>query len=266
MGHAASYYWAEKSPTTQFFTSVPFGMNAQQVNIWLREGGGLQLWRQFYANFNLVPFPAGNTGVQMGGWFNREIYSIEDFKGLRMRMPGLGGMVLARAGAAVRSMPAQEIAAALENGTLEAAEWIGPYHDYQLGLHDVARYYYYPGWHEPGSVIEIFINKGVFEKLPADVQAIISTAACQSNSWMLSAFEAKNYSYAHKIMKERTVQLRRFPDDVLRVLKQYTYQVLSDLTAKDPMSKKIYESYTVFQRQIAAWAVMSEWAYYTYLT
>lgn len=263
MGQAAAYYWADKAPAAQFFTTVPFGMNAQQVNAWLYNGGGLQLWEELYANFNLVPFPAGNTGVQMGGWFNWEIRSIEDIVGLRMRMPGLGGEVIRRSGAIVSLSPVESIYADLANGDIDATEWVGPYQDYQLKLHEVARYYYYPGWHEPGSVLEIFVNKGIFQKLPGDLQQIIRTAASRSNLWMLSAFEAKNNVYLRKLVTEHKVQLKRFPDDVLERFKEYTREVLADLTARDAMSKKVYDSYDTFRRKVYDWAETSEKAYYS---
>lgn len=265
MGHAAAYYWAGKSPAIQFFTTVPFGMNAQQANAWLYSGGGLQLWEELYATFNLIPFPCGNSGVQMGGWFNREIQSIEDLTGLKMRMPGLGGKVLSKAGAAVTLSPASDIYAALERGEIDAAEWVGPYHDYLLELYKVAKYYYYPGWHEPGSVLEIFINKDVFEKLPTDLQHILRAAAGRSNVWMLSAFEAQNNTYLRKLINEHNVELKRFPDDVLQTLKKYTTEILDDLTANDPMSKKVYDSYDTFRRQVSAWAETSEKAYYAHI-
>jgi TRAP-type mannitol/chloroaromatic compound transport system substrate-binding protein len=266
IGHAAAYYWAGKAPATQFFTTVPFGMNAQQANAWLYSGGGLQLWEELYANFNLIPMPVGNTGVQMGGWFNKEITSIKDFKGLKMRMPGLGGKVIDKAGAAVTLSPVGEIYTNLERGVIDATEWVGPYHDYLLGLHKVAKYYYYPGWHEPGSVLEIFINKGIFEKLPGDLQHIIRTAAGRSNVWMLSAFEAQNNAYLQKLIQEHQVQLKRFPDDVIQTLKTYAQEVLGDITAKDPMSKKVYDSYRKFQSDVSAWAETSEKAFYSYMS
>jgi TRAP-type mannitol/chloroaromatic compound transport system substrate-binding protein len=266
MGHAAAYYWAGKAPATQFFTTVPFGMNAQQANAWLYSGGGLQLWEELYAGFNLVPLPVGNTGVQMGGWFNKEIRSIEDFKGLKMRMPGLGGKVIDKAGAAVTLSPVGEIYTNLERGVIDATEWVGPYHDYLLGLHKVARYYYYPGWHEPGSVLEIFINKGIFEKLPGDLQHIIKAAAGRSNIWMLSAFEAQNNAYLQTLIKEHDVQLQRFPDDVIQTLKTYAQEVLRDITANDPISKKVYDSYQKFQNDVSAWAETSEKAFYDYMS
>ena len=162
--HGAAYYWAGKIPASSFFASVPFGLTAQQMNAWLLYGGGLKLWRELYGQYGLVPFPAGNTGVQMGGWFNKEINSIEDLQGLKIRMPGLGGKVLNKVGASVINVAGGEIYTNLDRGNIDATEWIGPYHDYQMGFHKIAKYYYYPGWHEPGTVLEMFINQEAFEQ------------------------------------------------------------------------------------------------------
>jgi len=263
MGHGAAYYWAGKSPATQFFTSIPFGMNAQQMNAWLYSGGGLALWEELYAGFDLVPFPAGNTGVQMGGWFNREINSVRDIKGLKMRIPGLGGKVIARAGGAAVLSAGGEIYTNLERGVIDATEWVGPYHDYLMGFHKAAKYYYYPGWHEPGSVLEIFVNRKAFEKLPEDLREIIRTAAARSNVWMLSEFESKNYIYLHKLVKEEKVKLKKFPDEVLDTLRKYAREVIDEITLKDPASRKIYHSFSSFQKDVSQWAGISEEAYYT---
>ena len=170
MGHGASYYWAGIEPAFQFFTSVPFGMNAQQMNAWMDFGGGRELWEELYARFNIVPFSAGNTGVQMGGWFNRRIETMESWRGLKMRMPGLGGKIIERAGATAVLSPGSELYTNLERGVIDATEWIGPYHDYIMGFHDIAKYYYYPGWHEAGSVLECIVNKRDFDSLPEDLQ------------------------------------------------------------------------------------------------
>jgi TRAP-type mannitol/chloroaromatic compound transport system substrate-binding protein len=262
-GHGAAYYWAGKSPATQFFTSIPFGMNAQQMNAWLYSGGGLKLWEEVYAPFNLIPFPAGNTGVQMGGWFNKEINSIQDIKGLKMRIPGLGGKVIAKAGGAAVLSAGGEIYTNLERGVIDATEWVGPYHDYLMGFYKAAKYYYYPGWHEPGSVLEIFINKKAFEKLPEDLKHIIRAAAARSNTWMLSEFESKNNKYLQKLLKEKKVRLKKFPDDVLKTFKKYAEEVIGEVTARDPMSKKVYQSFSAFQKDISQWAEVSEEAYYS---
>ncbi|MFQ5328777.1 MAG: TRAP transporter substrate-binding protein [Thermodesulfobacteriota bacterium] len=263
MGHGASYYWAGKAPATQFFAAVPFGMNAQQMNAWLYSGGGLALWEELYAPFNLVPMAAGNTGVQMGGWFNKEIKSITDIKGLKMRMPGLGGKVIARAGGSAILSAGGEIYTNLDRGVIDATEWVGPYHDYLMGFHKVAKYYYYPGWHEPGTVLELIINKGAFERLPKDLQAVVRSAAYRSNVVMLSEFEAKNNSYLQKLITEHKVLLKRFPDDVLKSFKRYTREVLQEVTAKDRMSRKVYDSFSTFQKNVSQWADVSEVAYHS---
>ena len=192
MGHGAAYYWAGKIPVAQFFTAVPFGMNAQGMNAWLYEGGGLDLWREIYAPHQLVPFPMGNTGVQMGGWFRKPINSVADLKGLKMRIPGLGGKVIAKTGVNPVLLAGGEIYTALERGTIDATEWVGPYHDLRLGLYRAAKYYYYPGWHEPGPTLELTINKKAWESLPPQLKLIVETAAAASNLKMLSEFEAKN--------------------------------------------------------------------------
>jgi TRAP-type mannitol/chloroaromatic compound transport system substrate-binding protein len=265
MGHGAAYYWAGKSPATQFFTSIPFGMNAQQMNAWLYSGGGLKLWEELYSGFNLIPLPGGNTGVQMGGWFNREINSIKDIRGLKMRIPGLGGKVIAKAGGAAILSAGGEIYTNLERGVIDATEWVGPYHDYLMGFYKAAKYYYYPGWHEPGSVLEIFINKNAFDKLPVDIQQILRTAAAKTNIWMLSEFESKNNTYLQKLLKEKHVKLKRFPDDVLKSFKKYSKEVIEEVTAKDPMSRKVFASFHSFQKDVSRWAEISEEAFYSYM-
>jgi TRAP-type mannitol/chloroaromatic compound transport system substrate-binding protein len=263
MGHGAAYYWAGKAPATQFFAAVPFGMNAQQMNAWLYAGGGQQLWDEVYAPFNLKPFPAGNTGVQMGGWFNKEINSIKDFKGLKMRIPGLGGKVLAKAGGSAVLSPGGEIYTNLERGVIDATEWVGPYHDYLMGFYKVAKYYYYPGWHEPGTVLETFVNKKAYDALPKDLQKIIETATYRTNLWMLAEFDAKNNVYLQKLINEHNVKLKKFPDEVLKQLKVYADEVLAEITAKDKQSKKVYDNFQAFKKNVTAWSKISEIAYYS---
>ena len=262
MGHGASYYWAGKSPATQFFAAVPFGMNAQQMHAWLYGGNGMKYYNELYAQFNLKPFPAGNTGVQMGGWFNKKINSIHDFKGLKMRIPGLGGKVIAKAGASAILCAGGEIYTNLERGVIDATEWVGPYHDYLMGFYKVAKYYYYPGWHEPGTMLETFVNKKAFEKLPKDLQAIIETATARSNIWMLSVFEAKNNEYLNKLTKEHGVKLFQFPENVLKQLKKYAHETIEEIVEKDPMSKKVYNDFLTFKKNVTSWAKISEIAYY----
>jgi TRAP-type mannitol/chloroaromatic compound transport system substrate-binding protein len=263
MCHGAAYYWAGKAPAAQFFSAVPFGMNAQQMNAWIIAGDGLKLWEEVYAPFDLIPMPVGNTGFQMGGWFNREIGSVRDLKGLKMRIPGLGGKVIAKAGGSAVLSAGGEIYTNLERGVIDATEWIGPYHDYLMGFHKAARYYYYPGWHEPGTVIELTVNKQAFEALPTDLQAVIRAAAARSNVWALSEFESKNNTYLQKLTNEEGVELRKFPDDVLSKLRDYSAEVIDELVAADSLSRKIYESFASFKKQVTGWAEISEKVYYT---
>ena len=172
MGHGAAYYWTGKAKATAFFTSIPYGLNAQEMNGWLHYGGGLELWRELYEPFNLVPYAGGSTGVQMAGWFNREINSMEDIKGIKMRIPGLGGDVITRAGGVSVTLPGGELYTAMQTGVIDATEWVGPYNDLAFGFHQVAKYYYYPGWHEPGPILEFIVNKQALESLPEDLRAI----------------------------------------------------------------------------------------------
>lgn len=261
MGHGAAYYWAGKSPATQFFAAVPFGMNAQQMNAWLYAGNGQKLWDEVYGQFGVKGIPSGNTGVQMGGWFNKEIKSIDDFKGLKMRIPGLGGKVIAKAGGSAVLSAGGEIYTNLERGVIDATEWVGPYHDYLMGFYKVAKFYYYPGWHEPGTVLETFVNKKAFESLPKDLQEIVISAAARANIWMLSEFESKNNEYLQKLIKEHKVQLKKFPDDVIKQLRKYSEEVLAEITEKDPLSKKVYEDFNNFKKKVTDWAKISEIAY-----
>ncbi len=262
MGHGASYYWAGKAPAAQFFAAVPFGMNAQQMNSWLYSAGGLELWEELYSAFDLIPFPVGNSGVQMGGWFNKEVNGISDIKGLKMRIPGLGGKVIAKAGGAAILSAGGEIFTNLERGVIDATEWVGPYHDYLMGFHKIAKYYYYPGWHEPGTVIEMFVNKTAYDALPADLQEIIRAAAYRSNLSMLSEFEAKNNVYLQKLITDHNVKLKRFPDDVLKSFKQYSDEVIQEVIATDPMSRRVYQSFKSFRKRLSDWSKISEEAYY----
>ncbi len=262
MGHGAGYYWIGKFPASQFFTTVPFGMNAQEFNAWMYAGNGIKLWKEVYAEYNLVPFPAGNTGFQMGGWFNKEINSIEDLKGLKMRIPGLGGNVLARAGGTPVVSAGSEIYTNLERGVIDATEWIGPYHDYLMGFHEIAKYYYTPGWHEPQACLELIVNKKKYEDLPEDLQVIIETAAARSNIWMLSQFVAKNNEYLQKIENESKVEFKVFPDDVLQSLKVFTKDAINDIIGSDPTSKMVYEDQLKFRTGVSKWSNLSEKMYF----
>ncbi|MEL6987322.1 MAG: TRAP transporter substrate-binding protein, partial [Bacteroidota bacterium] len=185
IGNGVSYYWAGNSPATQFFASIPFGMNAQQMMAWIEGGEGKQLWHELYDKYNLLPFPSGNTGVQMGGWFNKSIDSIEDLKGLKMRIPGIGGKVLEKAGGTAVLSAGSEIFTNLERGVIDATEWIGPYHDYKMGFHNITKYYYYPGWHEAGTILETIVNKEAYNALPKSLQSIIEAACAKQYIYTL---------------------------------------------------------------------------------
>lgn len=261
MGHGAAYYWAGKIPAGQFFTAVPFGMNAQGMNAWLYAGGGLELWRELYKPHNLIPFPMGNTGVQMGGWFNKKIDTIGDLKGLKMRIPGLGGKVFAKAGGTPVLMAGGEIYTALDRGTIDATEWVGPFHDERLGLYRAAKYYYYPGWHEPGPVLELTVNAQAWASLTNDLKKAIETAAAASNLWMLSQFEAKNLEALGRLKQEHRVQVYEFPAEVMGELRKLSNIVLEEEAAKDADFKKIYAAYQAFATDNDGWNELSEGAY-----
>lgn len=261
MGHGAAYYWKGKSEAAQFFAAVPFGLNAQEMGGWIHHGGGQQLWDELYAGFGLKAFAAGNTGVQMGGWFNREINTVDDYKGLKMRMPGLGGEVIKRAGATPVSLPGGEIFTSLQSGAIDATEWVGPYNDLAFGFHKAAKYYYWPGWHEPGTVLECFVNKKAYEGLPTDLKAIVEHAMKSAYQDMLSEFTTKNNSALMQLVNEHGVKLKRFSDDVLKKMGQLSQEVVAEVAAKDPMSAKVYKSFNDFRKQSLNWDMIGEAGY-----
>ncbi|TBR41944.1 TRAP transporter substrate-binding protein [Marinomonas agarivorans] len=261
LGHGAAYYWKGKAPAAQFFTAVPFGLTAQEINAWIYHGGGLALWEEVYQPFNLIPLAVGNTGVQMGGWFNKEINSMADFQGLKMRIPGLGGEVLKKVGGTPVNLPGGEIFTALQTGTIDATEFVGPYNDLAFGLHKAAKYYYYPGWHEPGSAMELIINKDAFAKLPADLQLIVRSAARQANTDMLDEFTALNNDALNTLINEHKVQLRPLPNDVLAALRSASEETLKEVAASDALSQKVYDSFVQFRDKVSAWHAVSENAY-----
>jgi TRAP-type mannitol/chloroaromatic compound transport system substrate-binding protein len=262
MGHGAPYYWKGKSEAAQFFAATPFGMNAQERNAWIYYGGGNELWREVYAPFGLIPAAAGNSGIQMGGWFNKEINGLEDLQGLKMRIPGLGGEVLRRAGGTPVNLPGSEIFTALQTGSIDATEWVGPYNDLAFGLYQAARYYYYPGWQEPGSTLEALINKDSFDALPGDLQAIVMMACEAVNGNMLAEYTARNQAALDQLVNEHGVDLRPFPDEVLVRLKAISAEVLEELAEKDPLVRKVFDSQQAFLAKVSRWHDISEVAYY----
>jgi TRAP-type mannitol/chloroaromatic compound transport system substrate-binding protein len=260
-GHGAAYYWKGKIPASVFFTSVPFGMTAQEMNGWLHYGGGIELWRETYAPFNLVPFAGGSTGVQMAGWYNKELNSIEDLKGLNMRIPGLAGEVFALAGGTAVRIAGGELYTSMQTGVIDALEWVGPYNDLSLGFHEVAKYYYYPGWHEPGAMLEFIVNKDSLAALPDDLQAIVRVAARAVNQDMLDEYTARNNDALASLIDEHGVQLRKLPDDVLLALWEGTRVAMDKLVEDDPLAAKVYESYRDFYRGVRNYHHISEQAY-----
>ena len=262
MGHSAAYYWRGKAPILAVFGTVPFGMTAQETNSWLHYGGGLELWREVYAPFNLIPFPAGNSGVQMAGWFNKEINSLEDIEGLKMRIPGLGGDVFQRAGGVAVQLPGNELFTSLQTGVIDATEWVGPYNDLAFGLHDIATYYYYPGWQEPNAVLELMVNKSAYESLPADLQKIVEVAARASNQDTLDEYTARNMASLNTMMAEHGVQLRRLPVDVLSAYQAYAKEVFDELADEDELAARVVTSYKDFQATVSQWHAIAEEAYF----
>ncbi len=261
MGHGAAYYWVGKIPVSALFTTVPFGMNAQEMNAWLAYGGGNELWKELYEPFNLIPLPGGNSGVQMGGWFNVEINSINDLQGLKMRIPGIAGEVMTRAGVATVTLPPTDIFTSLQTGVIDATEWVGPYNDLALALYDAAKYYYYPGWHEPCATIEFLINQDAFQSLTPDLQKIVEVAARAINQDVLDEFTAKNNASLRALIEEHEVELRQFPDDVLIRLREISNEVLDELAETSEHAQKIVDSYRTFQAEVREWSKISEDAY-----
>jgi TRAP-type mannitol/chloroaromatic compound transport system substrate-binding protein len=262
VGHSAAYYWAGKEPATQWFTAVPFGLNTQGTQAWLVSGGGQKLWEELYAGFGLVPRRGGPTGVQMGGWFRKKINTIADYKGLKMRIPGLGGKVVAKAGGTVTLLAVGDIFPSLERGVIDATEWVGPLQDERAGFHKAAKFYYYPGWHEPGTAGEFFFNKKAYESLPVDIQRALDAAAQVADVWSLAEHEAGNAAALERLIKQHGVQLHRFPDAVLRDLHKLSTDVLEEEAGKSPMAKKVYEHYEKFKKQWLAYSDLSERAYF----
>jgi TRAP-type mannitol/chloroaromatic compound transport system substrate-binding protein len=261
MGHDASYYHKGKVDAAQFFTAIPFGLNSMELNAWVHYGGGLELWRELYEPFNLMPFLCGNTAVQMGGWFNKEINGIDDFKGLKMRIPGLGGEVLRRAGGQPISLPASEIFTSLQTGAIDATECVGPYNDVSFGLHKAARYYYYPGWQEPGPGLECIINKDAWGSLPADLQAIVEITCQSITTDMAAEYTNGNANSLQQILADPNIELRPFPDKVLQHLKAITAEVVAEIMEADPASKKIGKAFYEYLAKVEANSNISERAF-----
>lgn len=262
MGHAASYYWKGKMPAAPVFTALPFGLNAQETNGWLHYGGGLKLWRELYKPFGVIPFAGGNTGVQSAGWFKKQINTVADLKGLKMRIPGLGGEVMKKLGATPVALTGGELFTSLQSGAIDATEWVGPYNDLAFGFHKVADYYYVSGWHEPGAMLEFTVNQKAFLGLPSDLQKIVEVATRAVNQDMLDEYTARNNTAMETLKNKHGVVIRTLPTEVMQALKQASHEVIQQKIAEDPMMKKVMSSYLNFQTQVAAYHKVSEQEYY----
>jgi TRAP-type mannitol/chloroaromatic compound transport system substrate-binding protein len=262
MGHGAPYYWKGKVPASQFIASIPFGLNVGEQNSWLQFGGGNELADKVYKELGCKFFASGNTGVQMGGWFNKDINSLEDYKGLKMRIPGLGGEVVKAAGGIVVNLPGGEIPPALASGAIDATEWVGPYNDLAFGLYKSAKKYYYPGWHEPATLLDNFINLEAWEGLSGDLKAIVQAANAYANSYVLNEYIANNNASLETLVKKHGVQVKKFPDEVLNGLGALSGQVIGDLAAKDALSSEVLKSIVKFRTGSIAFAKVSEQAFY----
>lgn len=261
LGHSAPIYWRGKLPAAQVFGSIPFGMLADEFNAWIYHGGGMDLWREAYATQDVVPFLAGQTGPQMGGWFNREINSVQDLVGLKMRIPGLGGEVMQRAGVLPVNLPGSEIFTALQTGAIDATEWVGPYNDLAFGFHEAARYYYYPGWQEPSGALELLVSAEAYASLSEELKQIVATACMAEADYVFAEFNMRNSQALETLVAEHGVELRRFPNDVLAALRRHSTEVMEELAAADPMIARVYKSYTDFAESIAPWMMVSRRAH-----
>jgi TRAP-type mannitol/chloroaromatic compound transport system substrate-binding protein len=263
MGHGAAYYWKGKAEAAPLFTTVPFGLTAQEQNAWLYFGGGMELWRELYAGFNLMPFDAGNTGTQMAGWFNKPIDSVADLRGVKMRIPGLGGEIMAKLGVVPVNIPGGELFTALSTGTIDAAEWVGPYNDLAFGLHRAARHYYYPGWHEPSATLEAIVNLDAWKALPEDLQAIVQTACEATSHTMLAEMTARNQAALDTLVNEHGVDLRPLPDPVLAALKAESEALIDTLTRGDAFLASVATSVRDFTAQMKRGTATAEYAFLT---
>jgi len=256
-GHTASYYYTDRNPALAFGTSVPFGFNAQQQNAWLYGGGGLELMQRLYADFGVITFPAGNTGAQMGGWFQKPIQSLADLQGLKMRIPGLGGQVMARLGVETLTLAGDEVFPALASGKIDAAEWVGPHEDERLGLYKIASYYYYPGWWEPGTTYELQVSRAAWNKLPGEYQEILKAAAMVANMDMLARYEAANGEALYRLLLGN-VQLKEYSPEILQAARQEAWDLYADIARGNATFKQVYEQWRSYRKQILQWHRINE--------
>ena len=263
-GHTVGYYYYGKNPALCFDAAVPFGLNARQMNAWMFHGDGMKLTRELFKQYNIVNFPMGNTGVQMGGWFRNEIKSLEDFKGVKIRTAGFAGEIMSRLGAVPQQIPGGDIYPALEKGTLDAVEFVGPYDDEKLGFHNVAKYYYYPGWWEGGPQISLYVNQKHYNELPKSYQAVIETATRMALVETLSRYDAWNPPALRRLVAAGA-QLRAFPRDIMDASWEMTNTVYKEFCDKDPKFKAMFDNYMSFRDSSLPWFRVAEGSYDQYL-
>lgn len=256
-GHTANYYYVGKDPTFAFDTAVPFGLNARQQNAWMYHGGGRALMNDFFKDYNCHAIPAGNTGAQMGGWFRKEIKTVQDLNGLKFRVGGFAGQVLSRLGVVPQQIAGGDIYPSLEKGTIDAAEWVGPYDDEKLGFNKVAKYYYYPGWWEGGPQLSVMVNIEQWNKLPKEYQNVLEAACAEANVWMVSKYDAVNPAALKKLIAGGT-QLRAFPRPVMEACLKEANELYAETAAKNPKFKKVYDSWVNFRNDQVAWFRVAE--------
>jgi len=259
-GHTANYYFFGKDPTFAFAAAIPFGMNTRQQGAWMRHGGGLELMREFFREYNCVNFPAGNTGAQMGGWFRKEIKTVADLKGLKMRIGGTAGLVLAKLGVVPQQIAGGDIYPALEKGTIDAAEWVGPYDDEKLGFFKVAKNYYYPAWWEGGTELDMLVNVKAWESLPKEYQAILEAAAADAHDWVLTKYDASNPA-ALKRLVANGVKLQPFSNDIMAACYRTSKEVYDDIASKNAKFRKVYEPWSRFRDEQVQWFSIAESRY-----
>ena len=261
MGHTAPYYWMNKNKACAFFCAVPGGLTSFEQNAWIYYGEGQKLWDELYGEFGLKSFAAGNTGTQMGGWFNKELNTVDDLKGLKVRMPGLAGEVLNRVGGTAQNIPPQELFNALNSGLIDGLEWVGPWNDIALGFHKAAKHYYGPGFHEGGPTLELMVNKKAFESLDKDLQRIVKVACATENSIMASEFYTNNLKTFAVFNKKYGVQPKKIPDEILKKLFSISKEVVAETATEGKINKKIYESYNNFRKVSIETGIVTEYGF-----
>jgi len=261
MYHGAEYYWQGKSKAFPFFAAVPYGFTATEMHSWIHHGGGQELWDELAADFNIKPFMAANTGVQMAGWFREPISSLEDMKGLKFRMPGLGGETLRQIGTSVVNLPGGELFQALQSGNIDATEWVGPWNDLAFGFYKITKHYYWPGMHEPGTTLSCGINKETWDSFSDSDKAIIEAACGAENNNSLAEFNARNNDALQTLINEHDVQLHKMPDEIMKQLGEAAGDVMADTAKEDDITKRVYQSYMDFRKKAVAWSKRAEQGY-----